>query len=66
MALPMDTSGDTLQPGTPSHSSVWPLEWSVTHKMWFFEFEVGRHDGVYKRRVHVIVPFVGRKKKEFN
>ena len=27
----------------------------------FFDFEVGGHDGVYKGRVHVIVPFVGRK-----
>ena len=27
----------------------------------FFDFEVGGHDGAYKGRVHVIVPFVGRK-----
>ena len=25
----------------------------------FFDFEVGGHDGAYKGRVHVIVPFVG-------
>ena len=25
-----------------------------------FDFEVGGHDGAYKGRVHVIVPFVGR------
>ena len=28
----------------------------------FFDFEVGGHDGAYKGRVHVIVPFVGQKK----
>ena len=27
----------------------------------FFGFEVGGHDGAYKGRVHVIIPFVGRK-----
>ena len=27
----------------------------------FFDFEVGGHDGAYKGRVHVIVPFVGQK-----
>ena len=27
----------------------------------FFDFEVGGHDGAYKVRVHVIIPFVGRK-----
>ena len=26
-----------------------------------FDFEGGGHDGAYKGRVHVIVPFVGRK-----
>ena len=26
-----------------------------------FDFEVGGHDGAYKGRVHVIVPFIGRK-----
>ena len=30
----------------------------------FFDFEVGGHDGANKGRVHVIVPFVGRKKWE--
>ena len=24
-------------------------------------FEVGGHDGAYKGRIHVIVPFIGRK-----
>ena len=27
----------------------------------FFDLEMGGHDGAYKGRVHVIVPFVGRK-----
>ena len=27
----------------------------------FFDFEVGGHDGAYKGRVHVVVPFVGQK-----
>ena len=27
----------------------------------FFDFEVGAHDGAYKGRIHVIVPFIGRK-----
>ena len=27
----------------------------------FFDFEVGGHDGAYKGRIHVIVPFIGRK-----
>ena len=26
----------------------------------FFDFEVGGHDGAYKGRIHVIVPFIGR------
>ena len=44
-----------------SHSSVWPLERSVTHKRGFFDSEVGGHDGAYKGMVHLIVPSVGRK-----
>ena len=31
----------------------------------FFDFEVGCHDAAFKGRVHVIVPFIG-KKWEFN
>ena len=27
----------------------------------FFDFEIGGHDGPYKGRIHVIVPFIGRK-----
>ena len=33
---------------------------SCTHAD-FFDFEVGGHDGGYKGRIHVIVPFIGRK-----
>ena len=54
---------------------VWPLELGLrTPTLWcahlsgpsrtrggFFDFEVGGHDGAYKDRVHVIIPFVGRK-----
>ena len=40
-----------------SHYSVWPLEQGG-----FFDFEVGGHDGAYKGRVHVTVPFVGQNK----
>ena len=58
-----------------SHALVWPLElglWTPTlrcghlsglsrTRRGFFDFEVVGHDGAYKGRVHVIVPFVGRK-----
>ena len=58
-----------------SHALVWPLELGLRTptlqcghlsgpsrtRRGFFDFEVGGHDGTYKGRVHVIVPFVGRK-----
>ena len=31
----------------------------------FFDFEIGGHDGAYKGRIHVIVPFIGRKNGTF-
>ena len=31
----------------------------------FFDFEVGGHDGACKGRIHVIVPFIGRKNGSF-
>ena len=34
--------------------------WTFPHAR-IFDFEVGGHDGAYKCRVHVIVPFIGRK-----
>ena len=58
-----------------SDALVWPLELGLrtptlrcghlsgpSHTRGrFVDFEVGGHDGAYKGRVHVIVPFVGRK-----
>ena len=58
-----------------SHALVWPLELGLRTptlrcghlsdpsctRRGFFDFEVGGHDGAYKGRVHVIVPFVERK-----
>ena len=44
-----------------SHSLVWPLSGPSRTRGGFFDFEVGGHDGAYKGRVHVIVPFVGPK-----
>ena len=58
-----------------SHALVWPLELGLRTSTLrcghlsgpprtrggFFDFEVGGHDGAYKGRVQVIVPFVGRK-----
>ena len=58
-----------------SHALVWPLKLGLRTptlrfgyssgpsrtRGGFFDFEVGGHDGAYKGRVHVIVPFVGRK-----
>ena len=60
-----------------SHALVWPLELGLRtptlqcsqlsgplrRRGGFFHFEVGGHDGAYKGRVHVIVPFIGRKKQ---
>ena len=58
-----------------SHALVWPLELGIRTptlqcghlsgpsrtRRGFFDFEVGGHDGAYKGRVRVTVPFVGRK-----
>ena len=62
-----------------SHVFVWPLELGLRTptlrcghvsgpsrtRGGFFDFEVGGRDGAYKGRVHVIVPFVGRKNGDF-
>ena len=63
-------------PGTQfSPALVWPLELGLRTptlrcghlsglsrtRRAFFDFEVGGYDGAYTGRVHVIVPFVGRK-----
>ena len=58
-----------------SHALVWPLELGLRTttlccghssgpsctRGGFFDFEVGGHDGAYKGRVPVVIPFVGRK-----
>ena len=64
-------------PGAPGKAFllVWPLELGLRTltlqcghlsspsrtRGGFFDFEVDGHDGAYKGRVHVIVPFAGRK-----
>ena len=59
-----------------SHALPWPLELGLMPptlqyghvsdpsrtRRGLFDFEVGGQDGAYKGKVHVIVPFVGRKK----
>ena len=37
--------------------SSWDMDWPPGD---FRDFEVGGHDGAYKCREHVIVPFIGR------
>ena len=37
----------------------------LAHSCKFSDFEAGGHDGAYKVRVHVILPFVGRKNGTF-
>ena len=51
-----------------SHALVWTPTLRCGHlsgpsrtRGGFFDFKVGGHDGAYKGRVHVIVPFVGQK-----
>ena len=58
-----------------SHALVWPLKLRLgtptlrcghlsgpsRTRGGFFDFEMGGHDGAYKGRVHMIVPFVARK-----
>ena len=62
------------------HALVWPLELGLRTPTLpcghlsgpsrtrgvFFDFQVDGHDGAYKGMLHVIVPFVGRKKLGFN
>ena len=40
---------------------MWPLSGASRTRGGFFDFEVAGHDGAYRGRVCVIVPFVGRK-----
>ena len=50
-----------LAPGTPADVLIWDGYGPSRTRGDFFDFEVGGHDGAYKGRVHVILPFIGRK-----
>ena len=50
-----------LAPGTSADVLIWDGYGPSHTRGGFFDFEVGGHDGAYKGRVHVIVPFIGRK-----
>ena len=48
-------------PWPPGHQQIWDGYGPSRTRGDFFDFEVGGHDGAYKGRIHVIVPFIGRK-----
>ena len=50
-----------LAPVTSADVLIWDGYGPSCTRGHFFDFEVGGHDGAYKGRVHVIVPFIGRK-----
>ena len=50
-----------LTPGTSVDVLIWDGYGPSRTRGDFFDFEVGGHDGAYKGRIHVIVPFIGRK-----
>ena len=50
-----------LAPGTSADALIWDGYEPSRTRGDFFHFEVGSHDGAYKGRVHVSVPFIGRK-----
>ena len=50
-----------LAPGTFADVLIWDGNGSSCTRSDFFDFEVGGHDGAYKGKIHVIVPFIGRK-----
>ena len=50
-----------LAPGTSADVLIWDGYGPSRTRGDFFDFEVGGHDGAYKGRIHVIVPFIGRK-----
>ena len=50
-----------LAPGTSSDVLIWDGYGPSRTRGDFFDFEDGGHDGAHKGRVHVIVPFIGRK-----
>ena len=49
-----------LAPGTLADVLIWDGYGPSRTQGDFFDFEVGGHDGAYKGRIHVIVPFIGR------
>ena len=50
-----------LAPGTSADVLIWGGYGPSRTRGYFFHFEVGGHDGGDKGRIHVIVPFIGRK-----
>ena len=50
-----------LAPGTSADVLIWDGYVLSRTRGDFFDFEVGGHDGAYKGRIHVFVPFIGRK-----
>ena len=50
-----------LAPGTSADVLIWDGYGPSRTRGDFFDFEVGGHDGAYKGRIDVIVPFIGRK-----
>ena len=50
-----------LAPGTSADVLIWDGYGPSRTRGDFFDFEVGGHDGAYKGRIHVIMPFVERK-----
>ena len=50
-----------LAPGTSADVLIWDGYGPSRTRGDFFDFEGGGYDGAYKGRIHVIVPFIGRK-----
>ena len=50
-------------PGTYADVLIWDGYGPSRTSGDFFDFEVGGHDGAYKGRIHVHVPFIGRKNR---
>ena len=48
-------------PWPPGHQQIWDGYGPSCTRGDLFDFEVGGHDGAYKGRIRVIVPFIGRK-----
>ena len=66
VTVAIDMLGNTiwicpLAPGTSADVLIWDGYRPSRTRGEFFDFEVGGHDGAYKGRLHVIVPFIGRK-----